>query len=146
MHRIQSCSFKQGHWINNWYLRKRTDFISKTVYSLVWSSAQKSIKYESFRVETNFVSITACIFSWTLNPKQARSAGSEVWCARAKSIFSRCLTLIFIMLFRASIYTTQFLLSVWSSWMLESYFQRSRACKIQNFPRCTNHGGALGSH
>ena len=103
MHRIRSCSFKQGHWINNWYLKKRTDFISKTVYYIVWSSAQKSIKYESFGVETNFVSITACIFSWTLNPKQARSAGSEVWCARAKSIFSQCLTLISIMLFRASI-------------------------------------------
>ena len=32
-------------------------------------------------------------------------------------------------------YMTQFLLLVWSPWMLESYFRLSRACKIQNFSR-----------
>ena len=37
-------------------------------------------------------------------------------------------------------YMTQFLLLVWSSWMLESYFLQSRACKIQSFPRGANHG------
>ena len=46
MQRIQSCSLKQGRWINNRCLKKRTDFISKTVYYLVSSSVQKIIQYE----------------------------------------------------------------------------------------------------
>ena len=54
-------------------------------------------------------------FLWTLNPKQAISAGSEVWYARYVWYVS-CIH-----------YITQFLLLVWSSWILESYFWRSRA-------------------
>ena len=91
MQRIQSCSFKQGRWINNWCLKKRTDSISKTVYYLVWSSAQKSIQYESLPGETNFVSITSCIFHDHLTPNREEVLGARFDMREQSRFFSSVL-------------------------------------------------------
>ena len=100
MQRIHSCSFKQERWINKWCLKIRTDFWNYVLFSLIINPKEYTIRATSWKNQLCFYHFL--YFSWTLNLKQTRSAGNEVWCARAKSIFSQCLTLASFMLFRAS--------------------------------------------
>ena len=128
MQRIQSCSFKQGRWINKWCLKKRTDYVSKTMYYLVWSSAQKNLPGK-----TNFVSITSCIFHEHLTPNRQEVLGARFDVREQSQFFPSVLPWPHLRCFVPPLYD---LVLVVGLIFLHAgkLFRRSRACKIQNFP------------
>ena len=134
MERTQLSSFKQERLINNWCLKKRSDFISKTVYYLVWSSSQTFLqKFHLTRFFLLKLTFFPSLLVFFMNTKP--QTGKKCWdrgliCESKVNFFPVSYPGLFYAV-SCLPYITQFLLLVWSSWMLESYFRRSRVCKIQ---------------
>ena len=131
MQRIQSCSFKQVRGINKWCLKKTTDFISKTVYYLVYHQPKRVYNTSLFLVKP-ILFLSFLVFFMNTKPQTDKKCWERGLMNEGKVDF---FPVSYPGLFYAVSclhYMTQFLLLAWSSWMMESYFRQFRACKIWN--------------